>query len=262
MSSTPTDAGEPEKKRRRRKKPKDPNNPGRIEQFRQVFRMTRKNDPAVVWWMLLAFGLVVLLAVLIAQLLGGGVGMLIYCLLLGIPLGLLAAMFILARRAERAAYLQIEGQPGAAGAVLGSLRRGWFYDQEPVAAEAGGKMRGTRDLNNAAMVFRAVGRPGVVLLHEGPKGSSHRLAIAEKRKVTRVVGQEVPVHVFRVGTGEDELALSAMLKTMKKLDKTISKQEAIVVHQRLKALGGVRAPVPPGMDPRKARMDRRALRGR
>lgn len=262
MSSTP-DAAAPEKKKRRKKKQKDPNNPGRIAQFKQVFGMTRKHDPAVVWWMLLAFGAVVLVALLISQfLLGGGVGMTIYVLLLGIPLGLLAAMFIFARRAERAAYAQIEGQPGAVGAVLGSLRRGWFYDQEPVAAEAGGKMRGMRDLNNAAMVFRAVGRPGVVLLHEGPKGSSNRLAQAEKRKAARVVGDSVPVHIYRVGHGEGELALGRMVKTLKKLDKSISKQEAIVVHQRLKALGGVKAPVPPGVDPRKARMDRRALRGR
>lgn len=261
MSSTPVEEDAP-KKRRRKKKQKDPNNPGRIAQMKQVFTMTRKHDPSVVWWMALAFLLFIAAALGVAQLLGGGVGVTIYCLLLGIPLGLLAAMFILARRAETAAYAQIEGQPGAIGAVLGSLRRGWFYDQEPVAAESGGKMRGARDLHNAAMVFRAVGRPGVVLLHEGPKGSSNRLANAERRKVTRVVGEAVPVHVYRVGRGEDEVELGKMVKTMKKLDKSITKQEAIVVHQRLKALGGIKAPVPPGVDPRKARMDRRALRGR
>lgn len=263
MSSS-TNAAEPEQKKRRfgrRKKAKDPNKVGRIAQLKQVFAMTRRHDPAVVWWMALAGGLVLTLALLIGLWLGT-TGMLIYSLLLGLPMAVLAAMVVLARRAERAAFAQIEGQPGATGAVLGSLRRGWFYDTEPVAAESGGKMRGMRDIHNAAMVFRAVGRPGVVLITEGPRGPAQRLATSEKRKVTRVVGETVPVHVFQVGNEDDDVKLSKMTKTMKKLDKTISKQEAIVVHRRLKALGASRPPIPAGMDPRKARVDRRAMRGR
>jgi hypothetical protein len=203
------------------------------------------------------------LGVLLAALLVGlWIDQVVYCLVIGFPLAILAALVILARKAERAAFLQIEGQPGAVGAVLGSLRRGWFYDQEPVAAEAGGKMRGMRDLNNAAMVYRAVGRPGVVLISEGPKGASIKLSQAEKRKVARVVGAEVPVHILRVGNGEDEVRLSRMTKRMKKLDKAISKDEAVAVHRRLKALGIAKPAVPAGVDPRRARMDRRALRGR
>ena len=45
-------------------------------------------------------------------------------------LGLVAATFIFGRRAERAAYAQIEGQPGAAAAALGSLRSGWELEAE------------------------------------------------------------------------------------------------------------------------------------
>jgi Domain of unknown function (DUF4191) len=257
--TTDTTSGEPEKKRRLgRRKPKDPGNPGRIAQFRQVFRMTRKADPSAVWWMALAFLAVLILALLV----GLWVDQMIYCLILGLPLALLAAMAVLARKAEAAAFSQIEGQPGAVGAVLGSLRRGWYYDQEPVAAESGGKVRGMRDLHNAAMVFRAVGRPGVVLINEGPKGPAQRLSQSERRKVTRVVGEEIPVHVLRIGQGEGDLKLRQLTKTMRKLDKKVSKQEAIVVHQRLKSLGATKPPVPAGMDPRRARMDRRALRGR
>jgi hypothetical protein len=258
--STDTASGEPEKKRRlgRRKKQRDPNNPGRIEQFRQVFRMTRKADPSAVWWMALAF----LAVVIVALLVGIWLNQVVYLLVLGIPLGLLAAMAVLARKAEAAAFSQIEGQPGAVGAVLGSLRRGWYYDQEPVAAEAGGKVRGMRDLHNAAMVFRAVGRPGVVLITEGPKGPAQRLAQSERRKVARVAGEEIPVHLLRIGQGEGELRLRQLTRTMRKLPRKITKQEAIVVHQRLKSLGATKPPIPPGIDPRRVRMDRRALRGR
>lgn len=258
-SSNQPDSGTPKRRFGRRRPERDPNNPGRIAQMRQVFAMTRKHDPSAVWWMVLAFLVVIALGVLI----GSRFDLpLYYTLILSIPMGLVAAMAVLARRAEKAAFTSIEGQPGAAGAVLGSLRRGWYYDQEPVAAESGGKMRGMRDLANAAMVYRAVGRPGVVLITEGPKGSAQRLSVAEKRKVNRVVGPDIPVHVVRIGRGEGEVPLAKLTKTMRGYDKKITKAEAIAVQQRLKALGGAKAAVPPGMDPRKARMDRRALRGR
>ena len=43
-------------------------------------------------------------------------------------IGILAALIIFGRRAQRAAYGQIEGKPGAAAAALGMLRRGWKTD--------------------------------------------------------------------------------------------------------------------------------------
>lgn len=245
---------------RRKKKQKDPNKPGWFKQLRQVFSMTRKADPSAVWWMLLA----ALSVLVVALLIGLWLDQVVYLMVLAVPLALLAVMIILGRRAERAAFSQIEGKPGAAAAVLQQLRRGWYYDQEPVAAEAGGQMRGMRDLHNAAMVFRAVGKPGVVLIAEGPAGAAARLTKAETRKVTRVVGEEVPVHTIVVGKGEGQVPLRKVIKTVKKLPRRISNDEAVAVQQRLKALGGRnRPPVPAGMDPmRPQRASRRALRGR
>lgn len=248
----------PKKRRFGRRGKKDPNKVGRVAQMRQIFTMTRKNDPSAVWWMALAALLVLLGAVL----LGWAFDQVIYFTILGVPSALLAALIVLSRRAEKAAFNQIEGQPGAVGAVLGSLRRGWFYDKEPVAAESGGKMRGMRDLHNAAMVFRAVGRPGVVLITEGPKATATRLSISEKRRATRATGDAVPVHVIRVGQEEGDVRLRHLVKTMNKLDKKITKDEAITVQRRLKAIGSTKPPVPAGMDPRKARVDRKSMRGR
>ncbi len=262
MSSSTNAGGEPAKKGLfgRTKKAKDPKKPGRIAQMRQVFTMTRKADPAAVWWMLLAALAVLLVAVLV----GIWIDQVVYMLVIGLPLAVLAAVIILGRRAERAAFAQIEGQPGAASAVLGQLRRGWYYDQEPVAAEAGGTMRGMRDLHNAAMIFRAVGRPGVVLIAEGPRGAAQRLATAERRRVTRVVGEEVPVHTITIGKGEGDTELRKVVPTVKKLPKKLSNDEAVVVQQRLKALAGKnRPPIPKGVDPTRApRVSRKALRGR
>ena len=260
--ATTNDSTEPKRKRRfgrKNKPPRDPNNPGRWQQFKQVWSMTRKHDPAAMWWMLLA----ALAVLLVGLLIGLWLDMIVYVMIISVPLAILAAVFILARRAEQAAFSQIEGQPGATAAVMGTLKRTWYYDEEPVAAEAGGKVRGMRDLHNAAMIFRVVGLPGVVLINEGPKAAAKRLSESERKKVARIVGPEVPVHTLRIGHGEDEVRLSKLVKTMKKLDKAITKQEAMVVHKRLRAISAsAKPPLPAGVDPRRARMDRRALRGR
>lgn len=255
-------AAEPEKKRSRfARKPKDPSaEPGRVAQLRQVYTQTQAQDPKVGLYMGGAF----LLAFLVCLLIGVLIGSLFYLvvfIIFGLLFGTLAAMFILGRRAQTAAYSSISGQPGATGAALQSLRRGWLYEQEPVAAEAG-RARSVRDMNQAAMVFRAVGRPGVVLIAEGPKGAANKLLTAESKRVTRVSGPEVPVHTLRVGQGEGAVPVKELTKTMNKLPTKLTKDEVGAVTKRLRALGSAKPPIPQGMDPRNARMDRKSLRGR
>jgi hypothetical protein len=48
---------------------------------------------------------------------------------------------------------------------------------------------------------------------------------------------------------------------MKKLDKKLTQQEVQTVHKRISTLGN-RLPIPKGVDPMRARPDRRAMRGR
>lgn len=225
----------------------------RTRQIGQVFTQSRRMDPTIPWWMLGAFVLVVAVFAVLGQLLGH----LIYFTVLGVPLGVLAAGIIMARMAERAAYRQLEGQVGGGGAALGALRRGWYYDQQPVAVE------GTRpgDLNSAAMVFRAVGRPGVVLVLEGPANRARRLAESERKRINRVL-PNVPVHLVRAGEGEDEVPLHKLASKISRMRPSLTKQEAAAVNKRLKALGAARPPVPKGIDPMRARPDRKGLRGR
>ncbi len=112
------------------------------------------------------------------------------------------------------------------------------------------------------MVFRAVGRPGVVLLAEGPAGRATRLAEAERKKVNRVA-PGVPVSVVRVGEGgEGVVSVRKVARTLTKMKPVLTKEEASAVNKRLKALGGIRPPVPKGVDPNRARVDRKAMRGR
>jgi hypothetical protein len=227
--------------------------PGRLSQIRDVYRAAKATDPTIGWWMLLSF-LVVFGVLLVAGLL---LKMAILFAIFGVLFGILAATIVLSRRAEKAAYSQIEGQAGAAGAALTSIRRGWYTDREPVAAD----VARPGDINSAAMVYRALGRPGVVLVGEGPTGRVQKLLAAEKKRVERVA-PGVPVTTLRVGSGENEVPLPKLASKVQRLKPQITKDEMAIVNKRLKALGGLRAPLPPGVDPTRARMDRRALRGK
>jgi hypothetical protein len=242
--------------RKKEQQSSTPKKPGRFAQVRQVYTAARQVDRLIGWWMLLAF--VATLTVAVA--LGALWATWWYGLILGIPLALLAATIVMSRRAERAAYRAIEGQPGSAGAALGALRRGWFFDQQPVALDGA---RGTRpeDMAGAAFVFRAVGRPGVVLVAEGPTGRTAKLLETERKKVARVA-PGVPVHLLTVGDGEGQVPVRKLSGKVSRLKPTLTKDEVSVVNKRLTALGGLRAPVPAGIDPTKARVDRKAMRGR
>ena len=226
---------------------------GRLSQVRDVYRISKQADPAIGWYMLLSF--LVVFGVLLVV---GFIVKLPWILgIFGVLFGILAATIMMSRRAERAAYTQIEGQAGAAGAALTSIRRGWYTDREPVAAD----VARPGDINSAAMVYRALGRPGVVLVGEGPTGRVQKLLAAEKKRVERVA-PGVPVTTLRVGSGENEVPLPKLASKVQRLKPQITKDEMAIVNKRLKALGGLRAPLPPGVDPTRARMDRRALRGK
>ena len=220
--------------------------PGRMKQIADVFKMTRRSDPSVVWWMAGAFFGIIAVGLLIGFLINNWVTMLI----IAIPLGLLAAVFILSRRAEKAAFSQIEGQPGASGAALSVLRRSWILEEQPVAVSPR-----TQDA-----VFRAIGRPGIVLVTEGPANRVRVLADAERKKMNRIA-PNVPVHIIQTGRGEGQVPLQKVAKNVKKLKKSLTKQEVQAVNKRLSALGQ-RLPIPKGIDPYKARPDRKAARGR
>lgn len=217
-------------------------------QLWDVFQMTRREDPNVIWWMLLSFAAVVVVGVVIGLI----TKTLWYWVVLSIPFGVLLATIVLSRRAERAAYSRIEGQPGAVSAALGTIRRGWNVEEQPVAM----------DPRTQAMVFRAMGRPGVVLLSEGgPRGVQQRLLDAERKRVNRLV-PDVPVHLMQVGREEGQIPLPKVAAAVRKLPKKITAAEVTEVQRRLRALGGIKLPMPKGVDPLRARPDRKGMRGR
>lgn len=214
--------------------------PSRLKQIREVFQMTRRHDPMVPWLMLLTFLGVVAVGFLVGYLLENW----ITGLIVGIMLGFFAAAFILSRRAERAAFAQIENQPGASGAALGTLKRGWITEDQPVAVNPR-----TQDA-----VFRAIGRPGVVLVSEGPTLRVKPLVDAERKRLSRIL-PNVTVHVIGSGRGEGQVPLSQVAKKLGKLNKELTKVEVSAVSKRISSLGN-RLPIPKGIDPYKARPSR------
>ena len=245
--------------RKKSAKSTEPKKAGRFRQLgqiREVFTAARSVDPLIGWWMALAAAGALAVMVVIGLL----VNMPIYFLILGLPLAALAASMTLSIRAKRAAYKSIEGKPGAAGAALSSLRKGWYFEQQPVAAEAGR----AGDMASAAMVFRATGRPGVVLVAEGPTARATKLAEAERKKISRIAGASVPVTVLRIGEGggKDEVSIRKIANKVQKMKPVLTKEEVAAVNKRLKAMGGMRPPLPAGIDPNRVRMDRKAMRGR
>jgi len=223
--------------------------PGRIKQIIQVFRMTIRNDSSALWVMLAAFLGPLLLGVVLAVLLSrdNWIGIVLY-VITGLLAGVLLFLVVLGRRAEKAAYSQIEGQPGAAGAVIqNSLRGGWTGSEFPVAVNPK-----TQDA-----VYRVVGRGGVALIAEGPGTRTQRLVDEQRRAVARVL-PNVPVHVLHVGPDAGAVPLHKIPSTLRRFKRVLRKAEVRAIANRLESLGRTakKLPIPKGIDPMRVRAQR------
>ena len=207
---------------------KNPNKePGRIKQMWDVLQMTRRYDKAVTPILALVTVGPIVLAIVLAFFLAppstNVIGFVLF-ILIGVMAGILLFLIVLGRRAEKAAYSQIEGQPGAVGAVLkSSLRGGWVASEMPVSVSPK-----TQDA-----VYRAVGRGGVVLIGEGPKSRTQRMLEDERRTVTRFLAN-VPVSFVYVGSDADATPLHKLPTVLRRLKPALRKAEVLAVSNRLK----------------------------
>jgi Domain of unknown function (DUF4191) len=142
---------------------------------------------------------------------------------LGVLLGLLAGVILFGRFAQSAQFATIEGQPGAAAAVLENMRGNWTVTPA-IAAN-----------RNMDVVHRLVGRPGVVLIGEGSPARLASLLAAEKKRVARVA-YEVPVFEFQVGDEENQIPLGKLQRKVMRLPRNLKAPAVSDLNHRLRAL--------------------------
>ena len=168
-------------------------------------------------------------------------------LLLGMPAGLLAATFWFSRRAMRAAYAQIDGQPGAAAAVIQSIRGNNWAVTPAVAVN-----------KSQDMITRVVGKPGVVLVSEGPSSRVVPMLANERKRTARWL-PEVPIYEIQVGNDEGQVRLLKLQRELSKLPRNLRGGEITEMRRRLDALGNAAnsMPIPKGPMPTSARQVKR-----
>jgi uncharacterized protein DUF4191 len=209
--------------------------PGRIAQIRMVAGLVHKANPRALP-IVIGSGVAVLVVLVVVGLLTGLGG---YLIPLGVLGGIFVSVFLFGRFAQTAQYSSIEGQPGAAAAVLQSMRGGWTVTPA-IAAN-----------RNMDVVHRAVGKPGVVLVGEGSPNRLPSLLAAEKKRVARVAF-DVPVFDFQVGNGENQVPLRQLQKKIMKLPRDLKGPQVADLNYRLKALQPS-LQAPKGPMPRNAR---------
>lgn len=168
-------------------------------------------------------------------------------ILVALPFALLSATFWFSRRAMRAAYKQIDGQPGAAVAVIQSIRGNKWAVTPAVAVN-----------KSQDVVSRVVGRPGVVLVAEGPSSRVVHLLANERKRTARWL-PEIPIYEIQVGNEEGQVPLLRLQRQLTKLPRSLRGGEVTEIRRRLDALGNAAAgmPIPKGPIPTSPRQVRR-----
>jgi Domain of unknown function (DUF4191) len=221
---------------------------GRYRQLIAAYSMTKQYDRRIGMILLAVFLVVLAICVGLGFVLGHPFALGIF----GVPLGAMLALIVFGRRAERAAYAQVEGRAGAAGAALGMLRRGWIVQQAVAFTKS------------QDMVHRVLGRPGIVLVGEGNPARVRNLLGVEKKKHARFAG-DAPIYDIIAGDEtEDSVAVNKLARHVMKLPRNLKAGDVTELMQRLKALDATRpaAPLPRGPLPQSPRAARQMMRGR
>jgi MFS superfamily sulfate permease-like transporter len=238
---------DPKSAKKAGKKDKGPKKPGRLKQIGQAYKVTKQADPRIGWILLATFLFSTAVGIALFWLLPPA--WLVFDVVSGILVGVLGMTFVFGRRATRSQLKQMEGQPGAAVAVLSMLKRGWRTDK--VIA-----FNRQQDI-----VHRVVGPPGIILVGEGNPNRLKPL-IAQERVKHQRVASEVPVHEVIVGYGEGEVPLGKLQRHVTKMKRQVRPAEMTDILARLKALDASRSniPIPKGPVPTSMKGMRQGMR--
>jgi hypothetical protein len=231
----------------------DPSQMSRRQQMMATFKMAKQVYPRLGLLLLATFLVVGFLtfALFFWVLPGSGVISLVLSIVAGLMAGVLAMLILFGRRAQAAAYSQMEGTPGAGARALTTLRRGWKTDQMVAFTK------------QQDMVHRVVGPPGIVLVGEGNPNRLKGLLATEERRHARVAS-ETPIHQVVVGDGEGQVPLSKLVRHVTKLGKSVKGPELTDLLGRLRAIDANRPnlPIPKGPVPTSMKGMRGQTKGR
>lgn len=221
--------------------------PGIFSQIKGIYSFTAETYK---WLPYLMVGMLIIgigLGVLVAFLIGATAwwSILLWAIT-GLMFGIMAAMFTLTRLSTGVMYQRIDGRPGAVGQVIStSLGRRWQASEIPVGVNP----------RTQEAVYRAIGRGGIVIVGEGARGRLTRLVNEERSRAQRVA-HGVPVNIYYVGHGEDDVQIKNLAKTIKSLPKAIDNRTMAAVIKRIDSVSAGILPIPKGIDPNRARAPR------
>ncbi len=215
----------------------DPASMGRLKQIRMVAGFIRKTDPMAMP-IVIGSGVAIIIVGVVAGLLFNP-GLYIP---LGVLLGLLCSTLLFGRYGQHAQYKALEGQPGAAAAVVQSMRGNWTVT--PAIA-------GNRNLD---VVHRVVGKPGVILIGEGSPNGLSSLMSAEKKRIARIK-YAIPIKELQVGNEPGQIAIKQLQRTLMRMPRELKAGELTEINERLRALPAS-LQAPRGPMPTRGRMPR------
>src|SRR5690606_37909920 len=216
----------------------NPERPGRIKQLKMIAQIIKQANPKgmpIVYASVLGTFVLCIVIGLIT-------GWIWYMVFLGLMLALTVGLVVFGQFAQRAQYTLLNGQIGAAAAVLQSMRGNW--EVTPAVA-----VNREQDV-----VHRVVGYPGIILVSEGPPNRVRKMLNNEKKRVARVA-LDVPVYDVQCGDGEGQVPLAKLQRHLMKLPRNLRKPAVSEVKYRLRALPQ-NLPVPKTPLPRNVRMPR------
>ena len=211
--------------------------PNRSAQLREAFKLTRQRDNRLIPVMAMWFGVTLVIFEIVGVILSDYIVFTVF----GVTGGVLAAFIVFGRRAQASALGEIEGQPGAAAAIVSSMRGDWRLTPNVAA---------TRSMD---VVHRVVGKPGVILIGEGDTERLQPLIADQQKRVQRVAAG-TPVNVFIVGREPGQVPLRKLQRKLTGLPRTFKGGTVDQIEGRMRALGGLNVPIPKGPLPKGVRM--------